>query len=69
MRNFIKAIRGIGPFLRGVAEETSKSTWPERRELWESTLVIITATIAFSAYIGLCDWILLKIVRLMLPLG
>ena len=48
-------IRKIGTFLGEVGAEFRKTSWPERRELVESTLVVITFIVLLSAVVLVCD--------------
>ena len=34
-------------YLAGVGAESKRVTWPEKRELWESTLVVISFIFTF----------------------
>jgi len=57
-------VRKIGTFLGEVVTEFRKTTWPERRELVESTLVVITFIVLLSAVVLVCD----KAIELILTL-
>ena len=50
-------------FLREVRVEMSKVTWPPRKELIQSTGVVIVAVIIAGVYIGVFDFIWNVIVR------
>ena len=45
----------IGAFLGEVGTEFRKTSWPERREMVESTLVVITFIVLLSAVVLVCD--------------
>ncbi|MEI6210509.1 MAG: preprotein translocase subunit SecE [bacterium] len=47
--------RKIGAFLGDVGSEFRKTSWPERRELVESTLVVITFIVLLSVVVLVCD--------------
>jgi preprotein translocase subunit SecE len=47
----------IRTFLREVKIEMSKVTWPPRRELLQSTGVVIIAVVIAAVYIGVFDFI------------
>jgi preprotein translocase subunit SecE len=55
-------IKKIKSFFSEMAEELRKSTWPNRRELAKSTLVVVIGMVVFSFYIGVADFSLLNIV-------
>ena len=45
----------ITDYIKDVRVEMSKVTWPTRRELRESTLVVIVMVIVISIFIGIVD--------------
>ncbi len=49
--------------------EVRKASWPTRKELISSTIVVFISVILLSAYIGVCDKILVSILRLLIPSG
>lgn len=42
-------------YLKGVSAEAKKVTWPGKRELWESTLVVIAFIFILALTTGVCD--------------
>lgn len=52
-------------FLKEVKAELKKVTWPARREIYNTTLVVILATIFFGFYLFFWDvafsWVISKI--------
>lgn len=48
-------VRKVGTFCGEVATEFRKTTWPERRELVESTLVVVSFIVLLSAVVMVCD--------------
>ena len=53
-------------YLTGVSAEAKRVTWPEKRELWESTLVVIAFIFILAATTLVCDKVIegfLKIVH------
>jgi len=42
-------------YLTGVGAEAKRVTWPGRRELWESTLVVIAFIFILAITTGVCD--------------
>lgn len=60
MKPFIEKLK---IFIKEVRLEMSKVTWPTRGELRDSTVVVIVSVIVISAFIGVIDWILYSMVR------
>ncbi|HDD43820.1 MAG TPA: preprotein translocase subunit SecE [Candidatus Desulfofervidus auxilii] len=66
----IKEVKGSGlnwfekikQFLREVKVETKKVTWPSRREIISSTIVVIAFIIMVAAYFGIIDVIYTAII-------
>ncbi len=56
-------------FLREVKVELQKVTFPTRQETMGSTMVVLVLTVIVSLYLGMSDWALAKIVKLLLSLG
>ena len=60
----IKAWFGrIGRFFREVKAELRKVTWPGRKELVTSTLVVIFVVAVSTAYIGLIDYAFSRVLQ------
>lgn len=57
-------IEKLKVFLKEVRLEMSKVTWPTRAELKDSTIVVIVSCLVISAFIGVVDWVLYSLVRL-----
>jgi len=58
-----------GEFVRQVRQETSKVTWPTRREATVSTIMVVIMVILASLFFLLVDQILSLGVRAVLGLG
>ena len=56
-KEIASSIPGIG-FLREARAELKKVTWPGRRQIWFSTLVVIFFTLCASVYLGAIDFLL-----------
>jgi preprotein translocase subunit SecE len=56
-------------FVREVKVELQKVTFPTRQETVGSTVVVLVLTVIVGAYLGLSDWILAKVVRMLLQIG
>ena len=47
--------RAFGDYIRDVRVEMSKVSWPSRRELRDSTLVVIVMVFVVAIFIGIVD--------------
>ncbi len=56
----------ITTFLESVKIELGKVTWPTRKETVATTGVVVMITFLISLYLGACDVILTKLMRLIL---
>jgi preprotein translocase subunit SecE len=59
-------IEKIKNYLSETRVEIKKVTWPTVAELKESTRVVIVATLILTAFIGVVDQILSRIIRFVL---
>ncbi len=55
--------RGLGKFLKDVRVELRKVTWPTRKDLFQSTVVVIVAVAIAGAYTGALDYIFSSLVK------
>ena len=55
--------RGLGKFFKDVRIELRKVTWPTRKDLFQSTLVVIVAVAIAGAYTGALDFVFSRIVQ------
>lgn len=69
MESLQKKIQGIKTFFNDVIGEMRKCTWPERQELIESTIVVIALLFMLSLYVGVCDKVLVVLLRALIPSG
>ena len=51
-------MENILTFVREALAELKKVTWPGKKQVWYSTLVVIAFTLFVSAYLGLVDMLL-----------
>ena len=51
----MNAIEKTKEYLGGVKAEAKRVSWPGRRELWESTLVVISFIFILAAATLVCD--------------
>lgn len=59
-------MQNVKSFLEAVKIEMGKVTWPTRKETVATTGVVILIILIISFYLGLCDIILAKAMRLIL---
>lgn len=53
-------------FLNDVKAELKKVTWPARKETISTSWVVIVIILLISIYLGLCDFILVKLLRVII---
>ena len=51
-------------YLAGVSAEGKRVTWPERRELWESTVVVISYIFILAVTTLVCDKVIEGFIKL-----
>ena len=59
-------VKSVKEYLTGVQGEAKRVSWPGKRELWESTLVVISFIFILAAATLICDKVIeafLKIVH------
>ncbi len=56
----------IMAFIESVKLELSKVTWPTRKETISTTGVVVVIVFLISIYLGACDIVLAKLMRLIL---
>ena len=52
-------------FIREARQELKKVNWPSRKELIESTKVVITSSLLMILFIGLADWVYSKLIKIL----
>jgi preprotein translocase subunit SecE len=65
-KNAPKERRGFAKFLRDVRVEMSKVSWPSRRDLIQSTLVVLVAVFIAAAFTGIVDFAFQRFVDVVL---
>ncbi|UCF66819.1 MAG: preprotein translocase subunit SecE [Acidobacteriota bacterium] len=53
-------------FLQDVWKELKRTSWPSRREVYGTTLVVVVVTGIIAAYLGIVDLILARLQALVL---
>jgi preprotein translocase subunit SecE len=56
-------------FFREVKVELSKVTFPTRQETVGSTAVVLVLTMILAVFLGISDWLLARIVQMLLQVG
>jgi preprotein translocase subunit SecE len=59
-------VRNVKTFLESVKIELGKVTWPTRKETVATTGVVVVIIFLISIYLGACDIVLAKLMRLIL---
>ena len=52
----------VRDFLNEVAAELKKSSWPTRKELVDSTIVVIVTILVLGLFVALADVVFLRII-------
>ena len=69
MEKLKKALAVVKLFFDEVIGEMKKSTWPEKQELMESTIVVIVSLLLLSTFVGVSDKILVTLFTLLLKIA
>ena len=56
-------------FIQEVRQETSKVTWPSRRETVTTTAMVFLMVVVVSISLSLIDWVIANGLRLVLGVG
>jgi len=59
-------VEKVKSFLESVKTELDKVTWPTRKETVATTGVVVVIIFLISIYLGACDIVLAKLMRLIL---
>jgi len=59
-------VQKIITFFESVRLELEKVTWPSRKETIATTGVVIFIVVLISFYLGACDFVLAKLLRMIL---
>jgi preprotein translocase subunit SecE len=66
-KNMSSKIQGFKDFFHEVGEELRKCIWPTKNELIQSTMVVVVSVLLLAAFVGFCDFVLMKILRFVIP--
>lgn len=64
MSNVKQVIQSLGAYLGEVGVEFKKIAWPDRQELVDSTLVVITFIVILAVVVLCCDKTILFLLQL-----
>lgn len=57
--------RGLTNYLKEVRQELKKVSWPGRKEVYQSTLLVLAVVAFFVVFVGLVDQILIQVIKLL----
>jgi len=63
MNKLTQGFGKLGTFLSEVKVELVKCSWPSRKELFGSAVVVIVSVIILGAYVGLCDLVNMGLIK------
>jgi preprotein translocase subunit SecE len=66
MKKIVELLKKLKTFLSEVKIELKKCTWPTRRELFGSTMVVVISVLIIGVFVGLSDTILMGLLRAVL---
>ena len=55
----------IRSFIEETMEEVRKCSWPNKDQLFESTLLVLFALVVVSAFVAALDWVLFALLKLL----
>lgn len=64
-----ESVKGAKGFLGDVGGEAKKVAWPDRKELVSSTTVVIVSMLLLSFFVGVSDWALITLLKVLLRAG
>ncbi len=51
------AVARFRDYIAEVRAEMKRVTWPNKQEIYGTTVMVILTTFLFAFYFGLCDWL------------
>jgi len=63
MREYVERVT---TFLQDVQTETKKVTWPSRKDVMGSTVVVIVAVFVLAGFLGIIDFVLSLLIGLLI---
>lgn len=65
VRKSAKSDIGIIRYFQETRDELRKVTWPDREEITRLTVIVLSATVAFAAFLGLLDFVFQRLAGLL----
>ena len=62
----VQFLQRVSQFVREVKIEFKRITWPSKKETTQTTIAVISFTLFVSAYLGLIDTLLSKLVQFLI---
>ena len=56
----------VQDFLVEVTSELKKSSWPTRKELIDSTIMVLVCFVALGIFIAMADYVFVRVIRALL---
>ena len=66
MNKLTQSVGNLKTFLSEVKVELVKCSWPSRKELFASSVVVVISVIILGAYVGLCDVVNMNLLELII---
>jgi preprotein translocase subunit SecE len=63
------SVGAVVGFFTNVVAESKKASWPTRQELMQSTVVVLVSILLLGLFVGVCDQVLLGLLRLLVRTG
>ena len=59
-----RTIERVKQYFREVRHELKRAVWPTRQQVVTSSIIVIAVLVIFSLFIGVLDFILVKLIKL-----
>ena len=63
MNKLMQSIGNLKGFIGEVKVELLKCSWPSRKELFGSSVVVIVSVIILGAFVGVCDLVNMNLLK------
>ena len=63
MNKLMQSIGSLKGFIGEVKVELLKCSWPSRKELFGSSVVVIVSVIVLGAFVGVCDLVNMNLLK------
>ncbi len=63
MKKLVESIGNLKTFFREVKVELLKCSWPTRKELFGSSVVVIVSVLILGAFVGACDLVNMALLK------